>query len=550
MTIFSSTMAQSVGTRSIPLSSHFVLGPLFPKFHQHCMQVSLAGEKRTLQRLKLQNSVFSTYTKSGHVAGSRAGHGKDSSTSGWYWSLESRAPGLANVRRSRSNAAKVRDMFVLGHVRPCQQKAAASAAGAAAVPSAPPRNFERELSAAILAVEKACQLCLHVRATIHDDGNRNTGDGRLEKEDRTPVTVADFAVQALVALELGRAFPDLPLVGEEDASELRRTVPDPNSRSGLPEADEGGRSSLVDKVVEGVRKFASPELGEISAREILEAIDRGGPAQASGRKAGEGEPRAENEVRAAKKGVDAEGARDVERGGLTDGPARAASKVSEKPYWVLDPIDGTRGFLRGGNAQYVVGLALVEAGQVVVGVMGLPNLALNDAGSPFFACPTTAAESPLPPKISGEGSRGLIVAASLGGGTFCRPLIPVSSGGAWSDATRVRVEGARDLWEGSGQTKICISDHEMWADLPLARGIAHHEAAAKGRQVAAVGQGRGAAGRGEKLDPQQPESLEREEEGGGREQRGEVWDHAAGVICVTEAGGQVSTTLPTPSNPH
>lgn len=40
--------------------------------------------------------------------------------------------------------------------------------------------------------------------------------------------------------------------------------------------------------------------------------------------------------------------------------------------WALDPIDGTKGFLRGG--QYAVCLGLIEDGKVVLGVMGCPNL--------------------------------------------------------------------------------------------------------------------------------------------------------------------------------
>lgn len=40
-------------------------------------------------------------------------------------------------------------------------------------------------------------------------------------------------------------------------------------------------------------------------------------------------------------------------------------------HWVLDPVDGTLGFVRGD--QYAVALALVEDGKVVLGVLGCPN---------------------------------------------------------------------------------------------------------------------------------------------------------------------------------
>ncbi len=46
--------------------------------------------------------------------------------------------------------------------------------------------------------------------------------------------------------------------------------------------------------------------------------------------------------------------------------------VCASRFWTLDPIDGTKGFLRGD--QYAVALALVEKGQVQVGALGCPNL--------------------------------------------------------------------------------------------------------------------------------------------------------------------------------
>jgi 3'(2'), 5'-bisphosphate nucleotidase/inositol polyphosphate 1-phosphatase len=41
-------------------------------------------------------------------------------------------------------------------------------------------------------------------------------------------------------------------------------------------------------------------------------------------------------------------------------------------HWVLDPIDGTRGFV--GGRQYAVCLGLLQEGRVVLGVLGCPNL--------------------------------------------------------------------------------------------------------------------------------------------------------------------------------
>lgn len=44
-------------------------------------------------------------------------------------------------------------------------------------------------------------------------------------------------------------------------------------------------------------------------------------------------------------------------------------------HWTLDPIDGTKGFLRG--EQYAIALALIEDGQIVLGVLGCPNLPVD-----------------------------------------------------------------------------------------------------------------------------------------------------------------------------
>src|SRR5688572_16659534 len=44
-------------------------------------------------------------------------------------------------------------------------------------------------------------------------------------------------------------------------------------------------------------------------------------------------------------------------------------------FWTLDPIDGTKGFLR--NDQYAVALAFIEAGEVKVAALACPVLPLN-----------------------------------------------------------------------------------------------------------------------------------------------------------------------------
>lgn len=56
-------------------------------------------------------------------------------------------------------------------------------------------------------------------------------------------------------------------------------------------------------------------------------------------------------------------------------------------YWTLDPIDGTKGFLRG--EQFSVALALIRDGDVVAGILGCPRLTLENGnggeGCLFYA---------------------------------------------------------------------------------------------------------------------------------------------------------------------
>ena len=107
--------------------------------------------------------------------------------------------------------------------------------------------WQREFDVALGAVRDAAALAREIQ------GQRR-GQPSI-KADRSPVTVADFAVQALIADRLARAFSDDALVAEEDAAMLR-------SSAGRP---------LFESVLDALRP-ASPQL---SSSEVLDAIDRG-----------------------------------------------------------------------------------------------------------------------------------------------------------------------------------------------------------------------------------------------------------------------------------
>ena len=75
-------------------------------------------------------------------------------------------------------------------------------------------NLDRpETQFAIHIVRQASRLVKLVQAEMISPA--------LTKDDRSPVTVADFASQALVGKALAENFPDDPLVGELGVSDWR-----------------------------------------------------------------------------------------------------------------------------------------------------------------------------------------------------------------------------------------------------------------------------------------------------------------------------------------
>jgi 3'(2'), 5'-bisphosphate nucleotidase len=114
------------------------------------------------------------------------------------------------------------------------------------------KPWKTEFDVALAAVREGALLAREIR--------RHFGDTCLVKADRSPVTIADFAVQALVAHRLNAAFPADPIVAEEDAAALR--------------APTGQR------VLESVLAAVKPILPALDAERVLDLIDRGQSATA------------------------------------------------------------------------------------------------------------------------------------------------------------------------------------------------------------------------------------------------------------------------------
>jgi len=80
--------------------------------------------------------------------------------------------------------------------------------------------MQKELSTAIAAVVRASRLTQKIFASLQS-GHANSA-ATVTKIDKSPVTIADYGSQAIVNAILRSAFPKDPIVGEEDANELRK----------------------------------------------------------------------------------------------------------------------------------------------------------------------------------------------------------------------------------------------------------------------------------------------------------------------------------------
>ena len=78
---------------------------------------------------------------------------------------------------------------------------------------------------------------------------------KVSKSDDSPVTVADYAAQAVVSYVLEKSFPKIPLLAEEDAVELRKN------------------DNLLKRVTELLNECVDDE--DIAEEEVLRLIDRG-----------------------------------------------------------------------------------------------------------------------------------------------------------------------------------------------------------------------------------------------------------------------------------
>ncbi|KAI4333713.1 hypothetical protein L6164_018486 [Bauhinia variegata] len=330
-------------------------------------------------------------------------------------------------------------------------------------------KYAKELEVAVRIVHLACALC----GRVQDRLLTMSSDHVMSKDDDSPVTVADLSVQATISWLLSDNFgsQNVSIVAEEDVE----TISKPDS-AGLLEAVV----NTVNESLESASKYGlrSPET-ILGSSKVLEAIrhcnSAGGP---TGR------------------------------------------------HWVLDPVDGTLGFLRGD--QYAVALALIEDGKVVLGVLGCPNYPVKTEWLNYHhqRRQTTSQGSSTTPDAWGKGC--VLYARRSSGEAWLQPLISGDKILEWPNCARlIRVSSIDDpaLATRCEPVERANSDHSFTAGLAHSVGLRkqplHVHSMAK---YAAIARG-------------DAEIFMKFAKSGYKEK---IWDHAAGVVIVEEAGGVVT----------
>ncbi|KAK3366158.1 3',5'-bisphosphate nucleotidase [Lasiosphaeria ovina] len=247
--------------------------------------------------------------------------------------------------------------------------------------------FAHELRVAFAALERAAKISQAVMA--------RSDKGTVSKEDLSPVTVADFAVQALLTATFHATFPGDGFVGEESSAKLRESP--------------ALLQRVWDVLVETAGAASSSSLCAIpeSKEQMCDMIDWCCTGAGSG--------------------GDGEGEKSDDGSGFSG--ARRSRK--SRRTWVFDPIDGTANFVCG--ELYAINIALLKdysphgpgGKQVqVLGVVACPNLAVGT-------------QAPVTNSSVDPDGAGCIVFAARGYGTYVRSLFPRQGEGSEPAIQRV-----------------------------------------------------------------------------------------------------------------
>lgn len=329
-------------------------------------------------------------------------------------------------------------------------------------------KYDRELEVAVRAVQLACVLSQRTQERLLRNEEKANS-----KMDRSLVTVADWGVQAVISWVLSQSFCDeeVAMVAEEDTNALK-------GMDGI---------HVLQRVVNAVNECLSassivglnPPDHPLGTIDVLKAINKG-----------------------------------------------SSTGGSKGRYWVLDPVDGTLGFVRGD--QYAIALSLIEDGEVVLGVLGCPNFPMKKEWLSYHHryYRLMSKLSPPSPDVWHKGS--IFIAQKGGAQVWMQPSISnVKDLNILKLAKLVSVSSIDDPAEATFCEPVekANSSHSFTAGLASSIGL-------KKRPLRLYSMAKYAAiARGD------AEIFMKFARSGYKEK---IWDHAAGVLIVQEAGGVVT----------
>ncbi|CBX92116.1 hypothetical protein IAQ61_000298 [Plenodomus lingam] len=366
-----------------------------------------------------------------------------------------------------------------------------------------PPSYTRELTLALRAVHSASLLTKRVLRSLSNSVSAET------KADDSPVTIADFAAQAVLISALHATFPEDAFIGEESADALR------------------SNGSLADRVWELVQQAKEEAYAASSGRSEVQGKGAG-CANASEEEKEERTMMRNEETVATAAAAEAEADADqqhsltfpaskedmldlIDRGGK--GQVTGSGRV-----WVMDPVDGTATFMQG--QQYAVCLCLLLDGVQTVGVIGCPNLALDVQAPP--------GTTKLHEDTVDTHGYGVVLSAVKGHGTHVRHMEASSLGPPHRiDLTTLPPKPLTqlDFVETTlGKTSLCQDEHAAvasclgapWPGTVLWSQQLKHVALALGATDVMV---------------RIPKTADRFTY---------IWDHAGGHLLFQEAGGMIS----------
>ena len=194
---------------------------------------------------------------------------------------------------------------------------------------------------------------------------------------------------------------------------------------------------------------------------------------------------------------------------------------ADPPYFVLDPIDGTKAFVRGiddpRRPQCVVGLARVDPQTMAptLGVMGLPYW----RGEPLGA---------------NEGF-GIVLAAATGKGCWYKPLFSGDGDASWRRTNVMSLDHVQDAI-------VVVSEHENLAELPIGLALSSRKFGGETQSPESFRMGCGSLCKyaAVALNVAQVFVQRPPADYALKGKRSHVWDHAAGIACCAEAGAAVT----------